>query len=281
MKVKYEHVSFAYSKAFALRDVSCEFGSGRTTLIVGHNGSGKSTFLKLMNGILKPTEGCVRLGDTSTEGKQTAKLARLCALSFQNPDDQLFAQTVEKELRFGIENTGADGSMLGPVEERLHLRDHLKSNPYSLTYALRRLIAIASSAAMDTPILTLDEPTAGLSMREKKFLADLISFLKEKGKTMAIVTHDLNFLLPFADDLLILRQGQVQFTGERDGLFRGDGARELLKRSGITYPVYPRISSAIGVGKAMFDAGEIVGSIEKKRAGATRRTNGQHQLEGA
>lgn len=281
MKVRYEHVSFAYRTDLALKDVSCEFGSGRTTLVVGHNGSGKSTFLKLMNGILKPTKGRVCLGETSTEGKQTAALSRLCALSFQNPDDQLFAQTVEKELRFGIENTGANGSLLSPVEELFHLGDHLKSNPYSLSYALRRLLAIASSAAMDTPILALDEPTAGLSTREKRFLAGLINFLREKGKTMVIVTHDLNFLLPFADELLILRQGEVQFTGGRDELFAGGEARELLIRSGVSYPVYPRISSAVGLEKEMFDAGEVIGSMEKKRAGATRRTNGQHQLEGA
>ncbi len=281
MNVKYEHVSFAYRTAFALKNVSCEFGSGRTTLIAGHNGSGKSTFLKLMNGILKPTEGSVYLGDMPTRGRQTADLARFCAMSFQNPDDQLFARSVEKELRFGIENTGTDGSLLGPVEELLHLRDHLESNPYSLTYAQRRLLAIASSAAMDTPVLTLDEPTAGLSVREKKFLADLIAFLKEKSKTMAIVTHDLNFLLPFADDILILRHGELQFTGRRDELFSEKVGRELMKRSGVTYPVYPRISSALGLGKDMFDPEEIVGSIEKKRAGATRRTNGQHQLEGA
>ncbi len=178
MKVKFDRVSFTYGSTEALKDISCEFGSGRTVLVVGHNGSGKSTFLRLMNGILKPSNGEVYLGDTSTREKPVSELARRCALSFQNPDNQLFAQTVAKELRFGIDNIGGDGSLLGPVIEAFHLGEHLESNPYSLTYALRRLVAIAGSGTMNTPILALDEPTAGLSLREKKYLGNLISLLK-------------------------------------------------------------------------------------------------------
>jgi energy-coupling factor transport system ATP-binding protein len=205
----------------------------------------------------------------------------MCALSFQNPDDQLFAPTVEKELRFGIDNIGGDGSLLDPIVETFHIREHLVSNPYSLTYALRRLVAIAGSAAMDTPVLALDEPTAGLSIREKQYLGNLISLLKERGKTTIIVTHDLNYLLPYADDLLMLSHGGVQFGGNRDDLFARKDARELMKKSGISYPVYARISSAVGVDKPSFDADEIIEGIIKKRAGATQRTNGQRQLEGA
>ena len=281
MRVRFEHVSFAYGSTEALKDITCEFGSGRTVLVVGHNGSGKSTFLKLMNGILKPSNGEVYLGDTSTREKRVSELARRCALSFQNPDDQLFAQTVTKELRFGIDNIGGDGSLLGPVIEAFHLGEHLESNPYSLTYALRRLVAIAGSGAMNTPILALDEPTAGLSLREKKYLGNLVSLLKGRGKTIVIVTHDLNFLLPYADDVLMLRQGEVQFTGSRDDLFARADGRELMRRSGISYPVYARISSAVGSDGVRFSAEEIVDGLIKKRAGTTLRTNGQRQLEGA
>ncbi len=264
MSVKYENVFFAYGSTEALKNVSCEFNSGRTVLVVGQNGSGKSTFLRLMNGILKPSRGEVHLGDTSTKDRKTSELARLCALSFQNPDDQLFAQDVEKELRFGIDNIGADGSLLDPIVEAFHLGEHLKSNPYSLTYALRRLVAIAGSAAMDTPVLALDEPTAGLSIREKKFLGNLISLLKNRGKTIVIVTHDLNFLLPYADDLLMLSLGEVQFSGRRDDLFTRNDGRDLMKRSAVGYPICARISSAAGLNKVCFDAGAIVEEMTKK-----------------
>ncbi len=274
MRVTYNGVSFAYNSTYAVRNISCEMESGKMTLVVGHNGSGKSTFLKLMNGILKPSAGEVCLGDIATKERRTSELARQCALSFQNPDDQLFAPTVEKELRFGIDNIGGDGSLLGAVVEALHLGDYLESNPYSLTYALRRLVAIAGSAAMDTPILALDEPTAGLSLREKKYLRDLISLLQRQEKTIIIVTHDLEFLLPYADDLLMLSRGEIKFTGRRDDLFRKGDARELMRQSGISYPIYPRLSSAVGIGETCFDAVQIVESLMKKRAGATLRTNG-------
>jgi energy-coupling factor transporter ATP-binding protein EcfA2 len=281
MRVKFERVSFTYGSTEALKEVSCEFVSGKTVLVVGHNGSGKSTFLRLMNGILKPSNGEVYVGDTSTKEKAVSELARRCALSFQNPDDQLFAQTVGKELRFGIDNIGGDGSLLGPIIEAFHLGEHLESNPYALTYALRRLVAIAGSGAMDTPILALDEPTAGLSLREKNYLGNLISLLKGRGKTIAIVTHDLNFLLPYVDDVLMLRKGEVQFAGGRDDLFARADGRELMRRSGISYPVYARISSAVGSDEVRFSAEEIIDGLIKKRAGTTLRTNGQRQLEGA
>ncbi len=264
MRVKYEGVSFAYGSTEALRDITCEFGSGRTVLIVGHNGSGKSTFLRMMNGILKPAKGTVYLGDVPTKEKSTSELARRCALSFQNPDDQLFAQSVAKELRFGIDNIGADGSLLQPIIETFHLGEHLGSNPYSLTYALRRLVAIGGSSAMNTPVLALDEPTAGLSIREKEYLGGLISLLKKQGKTIVIVTHDLNFLLPYADDMLMLSHGMAQFCGRKEALFeRGDG-RELMRRSGIRYPVYARISAALGSDRVCFGPEEIIDLAAKK-----------------
>ncbi len=268
MKIKYDHVSFSYKSSDALKNISCEFESGSTVLIAGHNGSGKSTFLKLMNGILKPTNGSVHLGEAATKDKRISELASRCALSFQNPDDQLFAATVRKELRFGTENIKGDDSLFDPVVETLQLRDHLEANPYSLTYALRRLVAIAGSAAMNTPILALDEPTAGLSLREKNFLSDLISLLKSMKKTIAIVTHDLNFLLPFADSLLMLAYGEIQYSGSRDELFTRDDARALLTRCGINYPIYTRISKALDLDKQCFNAEEILDELIKKRAGA-------------
>lgn len=281
MKVVYDNVSFAYRETPALKEISIEFKSGQTTLVVGHNGSGKSTFLKLMNAILKPSEGSVFLGDVNTAGKLPSDLARICSLSFQNPDDQLFAQTVEKELRFGLDNIGGDRSLLEPVTEILHLGEVLKSNPYSLTYAFRRLVAIGGAAAMGAPVLALDEPTAGLSIREKSYLGDLISLLNKRGTTIVIVTHDLNFLLPFADDVFMLSGGELHFSGSKSDLFCREDIRDLMKRCGIRYPEFARISAATGLENPFFNAGDIIEELIKKRAGTARRTNGQHQLEGA
>jgi energy-coupling factor transport system ATP-binding protein len=281
MKIVYDGVSFSYPSKTALKNVSCEISPGSVALVVGHNGSGKSTFLKLMNGILKPTQGDVRLEDVNTRDKRVSELARYCALSFQNPDDQLFASTVMKELRFGSENIMGDGSLVDVVSEILHLENYLQVNPLSLNYALRRLVAIGGSMAMDTPVLALDEPTAGLSQREKAYLGSLISHAKGLRKTVVIVTHDLNFLLPFADEILMLSQGELRYSGGRDNLFNRKDARVLMAGCGVSYPIYARISSAVEAGKYCFDAKELVHELIKRKAGATRRTNGRHQLEGA
>jgi energy-coupling factor transporter ATP-binding protein EcfA2 len=264
MRIKYQNVGFSYGATEALRNVGCEIQSGRTVLVVGHNGSGKSTFLKMTNGILKPTNGTVYIGGTSTKDRSTSDLARLCALSFQNPDDQLFARTVEKELRFGIDNIRAGCSLLQLIIDTFQLSSHLNSNPYSLPYALRRLVAVAGSAAMDTPVVALDEPTAGLSIREKGYLSELLSLLKSLGKTLVVVTHDLNFLLPFADDLLMLSHGEIQFFGRRDELFERKDGRELMRRSAISYPVYARLSAALEIGHVCFEASAIIESLPKK-----------------
>lgn len=281
MRVRYDRVSFAYESTNVLTNISCEFEFGKTVLLVGHNGSGKSTFLRLMNGLLKPTEGDIHLDGVNTKDKRASQLAKMCALSFQNPDDQLFAPTVRKEISFGIENTKGNDTLFDPVVGMLHLNDYIESNPYSLPYALRRLVAIAGSAAMNTPILALDEPTAGLSLREKNYLRELIPFLKSRSKTIVIVTHDLNFLLPFADKLLLLSCGEIKYFGDRDKFFDRKDARSLMRGCGIKYPIYVHISSALGLTRQRFDAEEILEELRKKRAGATQNRNGQHQLEGA
>ncbi|MCL5267069.1 MAG: energy-coupling factor ABC transporter ATP-binding protein [Bacteroidetes bacterium] len=281
MKIVYDGVSFSYPSKTALKNVSCEISPGSVALVVGHNGSGKSTFLKLMNGILKPTQGDVRLEDVNTRDKRVSELARYCALSFQNPDDQLFASTVMKELRFGSENIMGDGSLVDAVSGILHLEDYLQMNPLSLTYALRRLVAIGGSMAMDTPILALDEPTSGLSQREKAYLGSLISHSKSLKKTVVIVTHDLNFLLPFADDILMLSHGEVRYFGGRDNLFDRNDVRQLMAGCGVRYPIYARMSATLGAGKYCYEGKELIDELIKRKAGAAQRTNGQHQLEGA
>jgi len=280
MDIEFSHVTFYYKSNLALRDITCEIAEGTTLLVAGHNGSGKSTFLKLMNGILKPTEGEITLGGESNVNKRTSELAAKCALSFQNPDDQLFAPTVKKELHFGIGNIHADDSLIGPIATLLKLGEVMERNPYSLTYAQRRLVAIASVAVMNTPILAFDEPTAGLSIREKAYLGDLIALLRKMKKTLVVVTHDLNFLLQYADSLLLLAHGKVEYFGGRDMFFDRKDSRQILARCGITYPVYPRISAATNLKAHYFIAADVADSL-KKREPAPPSAQGQHQLEGA
>ncbi|HEY9167761.1 MAG TPA: ABC transporter ATP-binding protein [Candidatus Kryptonia bacterium] len=296
MKITFERVSYSYvndqsdrglvagnrltetnspSASFlALEDVSCVIEEATVSLLAGHNGSGKSTFLKLMNGILKPCGGTVILGDIPTADRKTSELARYCSLCFQNPDDQLFAATVEKEIRFGLENIKSNDSLYRSVLQILNLTELLKSNPFALTYAQKRIVAIAACVAMDTPIVALDEPTAGLSMREKENLKGLLEFLKSRGKTIVIVSHDLEFFLPIADDVVLLSKGRIRYAGGKNGLFGKGNSRVVFRESGVNYPVFRRIAEVLGLEEPSFDAKAIIDELSKKRAGTTLRTNG-------
>ncbi len=265
MRIEFQQVTHSFGSTNALESISCRLASGRTTLLVGHNGSGKSTFLKLMNGILKPSSGRIWLGEVMTSEYRLSQIASMCALSFQNPDDQIFASNVEKEIRFGISNTGRDGSLFLPLVETLHLKDALSQNPFEMNYAMRRLVSIAGTAAMNTPIIAFDEPTAGLSMREKNYFGQLVSLLKELGKTIVIVTHDLDFMLQWADDLLMLSRGQIQYCGSRDAFFGSARARPVIRNCGLRIPNYLRLSRALGTAQPCFSASELVdGLIGKK-----------------
>jgi energy-coupling factor transport system ATP-binding protein len=258
MRVAFDSVTFSYGEYPALKTVSFEIESGTTTLIVGRNGSGKSTILKLMNGILKPTAGRVVLGETDTRTKKVSELSRSYALCFQNPDDQLFADTVSRELTFGIDNIGTGRNLLDLVIDTLELRPILSSNPYSLSYAMRRLVAIGSVAAMDTPVLALDEPTAGLSFREKEKVALLLQKLKSRKKTLVIVSHDLNFALPICQKILLLSKGSILFFGNRGEFFSKEDIRQVMRASGMTFPIYPRMARALGLTQPAFTCNELL-----------------------
>ncbi|MGC8594276.1 MAG: energy-coupling factor ABC transporter ATP-binding protein [Candidatus Kryptoniota bacterium] len=262
MRVAYENVTFSYGEYPALHRVSFEIESGSTTLIVGRNGSGKSTLLKLMNGILKPSHGKVIIGQTDTREKKVSELSRSCALCFQNPDDQLFADTVSKELNFGIKNIGTDGNLLDLVVTTLGLTPLLNSNPYSLSYAMRRLVAIGSVAAMNTPILALDEPTAGLSFKEKEKVSSLLQNLQNRGKTLFVVSHDLNFALPMCKNFLLLDRGTVGFFGNKDEFFSKNDIRRVMRSSGMTFPIYPRMAKALGLKRPAFTCNELLAALK-------------------
>lgn len=283
MKIKFDCVTYSYGITNALDDVSCELAPGTTTLLAGHNGSGKTTFLKLMNGILKPSAGEIWLGEMKTTDFRLSQLAAFCAMSFQNPDDQIFASVVSDEIRFGMENIGGDDSLLGATVRILHLDNVMNANPFELNYATRRMVAIASSVVMNTPVVVFDEPTAGLSLHEKGYLADLIAFLKERGKTIVIATHDLDFLLPWSDSVLMLSRGRIRYLGSRDALFSMRDARSIIRESGIRIPNYVRISKALDISKPCFNAGEIVEGLTsgKGEPAPPTKKDGQRQLEGA
>ncbi len=180
-------LSFNYPGGnFALKHINLDVFPGERLALAGPNGAGKSTLARHLNGLLRPSSGFYQIDGTDTAPYTVAQLSGRTALLFQNPDDQICKRTVMNELSFGPKNLGyARGKVRTLVEnvlDRFDLRDLADQNPHDLNYSERKRIALASVVAMDTPVLVLDEPTAGLDPCRTAQLTNVLQNLTDQGK---------------------------------------------------------------------------------------------------
>ena len=248
MAIELQQVSYTYAdrslwKLTALHDINLSVPQGSIVGIAGATGSGKSTLLQLFNGILKPTEGTVRVLDvTIRAGEKSPKLLplrRRVGLVFQFPEQQMFEDTVEKDLCFGPLNFGMS---LDEAKSRARkaMSDMgldlalLERNPFQLSGGQMRKAAIASVLAMDPEVIVLDEPTATLDPISRAELISLLERLcREQGRTIIIVTHRMDELLPYADQWVVLKEGSTAFQGSVKELADDPS---ILERCGLTVP---------------------------------------------
>lgn len=242
MNITFDTVEFSYAPGRpVLSDLSMEVRAGEFVLVVGRNGAGKSTFLKLLNGILKPTAGSVSVAGRSTDSTPTSTLARYVCVTFQNPADQIFAPTVFEEVAFAPRNF-AHPDTESLIQEALSLcqLDHLKNrHPYDLPLAQRKVLTTASALASGAPFLAFDEPTAGLSQVEHGVMNTLVKTLTARGVGFLVVSHDLSLFFRYATRVLVLEGGRCTFSGPVSELVENEG---ILRRAGLRLPVPLRVS---------------------------------------
>jgi len=221
MKVSFLNVWFKYDTTWVLKDVSLEFESGKMYLILGENGSGKSTFLKIMSGILRPSKGEILIDDEPV--KDVWELRKRVGYVFQVPSSQIVGSTVEEDVAFALENMGLPRSkMVERVEWALSvvgLSDFKKEDPLNLSGGQKQRLAIASILAMSPDFLALDEPTSMLDPESKKEIMEVIKHLKKEGKGIILVTHDLEYVEGI-DEAILLENGNVSFEGTLLDLFK-------------------------------------------------------------
>ena len=221
MKVSFLNVWFKYDTIWVLKDVSLEFESGRMYLVLGENGSGKSTFLKIMSGILRPSKGEILINDEPV--KDVWELREKVGYVFQAPSSQIVGSTVEEDVAFALENMGLPRSkMVERVEWALSvvgLSDLKKEDPLNLSGGQKQRLAIASILAMSPDFLALDEPTSMLDPESKKEIMEVIKQLKKEGKGIILVTHDLEYVEGI-DEAILLENGNVSFEGTLLDLFK-------------------------------------------------------------
>jgi energy-coupling factor transport system ATP-binding protein len=248
MLIQVDHIHFTYPGSVeALRGVSLAIQPGELVALVGENGSGKTTLARHLNGLLRPQAGRVSVGGWQTHAYSPAKLARRVAYAFQNPDEQLFRQRVWDEVAFGPQNLGyAPERVRGMVEQALELMglsDLAYLNPRDLGYSGRKRVAVASALAMQTPVLVLDEPTAGLDAGEQEQLGQVIHALYQQGKTVVIISHDMDFVAENMLRVVLMRQGQIILDALTPHFFERDA---LLESSGLALPQMVRLSRCLG-----------------------------------
>lgn len=234
MGIILDNVSYTYQEgtpfaSAALSDVSLTIEDGSYTAIIGHTGSGKSTILQLLNGLLVPTEGSVRVFDTlitsTSVNKQIRQIRKQVGLVFQFAENQIFEETVLKDVAFGPQNFGVSVEEAEAIaREKLALvgidESLFERSPFELSGGQMRRVAIAGILAMEPRILVLDEPTAGLDPIGRKELMTLFKKLHQNGITIVLVTHLMDDVAEFADQVYVMEKGRLVKSGAPSMVFQ-------------------------------------------------------------
>lgn len=219
--VEAEAISYTYegNERKALDKVSLKLGRGRKIAFMGGNGSGKSTFFLCMNGILKPQEGRVLIDGCPVEytRKGLLEVRRKVGIVFQEPDDQLFSASVFQEISFGILNLGVDEERarneVEQVIRELGITPFRDRPAHALSGGQKKLVAIADILVMHPEVLILDEPAASLDPKHRKVVRSIVEGLSEKGLTILMATHDVDYAYAWADEIVLLHEGKVLRQG--------------------------------------------------------------------
>ena len=234
MGIALENVSFTYQEgtplaSTALSDVSLMIEDGSYTALIGHTGSGKSTILQLLNGLLVPSQGSVRVFDTlitsTSKNKDIRQIRKQVGLVFQFAENQIFEETVLKDVAFGPQNFGVSEEDAEKIaREKLALVGIDKSlfdrSPFELSGGQMRRVAIAGILAMEPAILVLDEPTAGLDPLGRKELMNLFKKLHQSGMTIVLVTHLMDDVAEYANQVYVMEKGRLVKGGKPSDVFQ-------------------------------------------------------------
>ncbi|MGQ9557360.1 MAG: energy-coupling factor ABC transporter ATP-binding protein [Desulfurispora sp.] len=242
-----EKVCFQYPDGPpVLQDITLHIGSGEFVALLGANGSGKTTLLKLLNGLLRPVSGRVVIDGLDTAQSRTSQLARRVGFLFQNPDHQIFCSTVYEEIAFGLKNTGhptpAIPALVREAARQVGLEHLLSASPCTLSKSQRQQVALASVLALGTPILVLDEPTTGQAHRTGRAILELIRQMHRAGRTIIMVTHDLELALMYAQRSIVLQNGRVTADGPTRAIM---SQREVLLAAGLEQPQICQLASLL------------------------------------
>lgn len=290
MPLELKNVSYIYqpntpNESTALNNVSLTINDGEFIGIIGHTGSGKSTLVQLLCGLLAPTSGQVFIDGVDINAKDTPKAERKkhrlqVGMVFQYPEHQLFEETVISDIAFGPKNLGfAEKEARALAKSAMKTvglsADLAKSSPFDLSGGQKRRVAIASVLAMNPKYLILDEPTAGLDPQgREEILAEVQSLRQKLGITVILVSHSMDDVARFADRLLVLNDSQLYMQGTSQEIF---ARAEEMRALGLDIPVVTAILKRLA--QEGWDIDTSIVDLDQARAEITRawRQKGGHK----
>jgi energy-coupling factor transport system ATP-binding protein len=266
MNISLKHVSFSYNNIKVLQDISLDIKLGEIVAIIGPNGVGKTTLAKHLNGLLKPTKGIVMIDNIDTNKINVAKLSSKVGYIFQNPDEQIFKRTVYDEVAFGPKNLGYSAfkvkELVYNALYKVKLDQYIKSHPYDLTWSQRKLVAIASVLAMDTPIIIMDEPTLGQDFRGKQLINSIIDDLSLRRKTIITITHDIDFCINNFNRLIVMKEGKIILDGPKEFVFSQE---DLLFNCNVKAPYTTILAKRLGFSKIIVEENQFISYLKEWR----------------
>ncbi|MGG3890462.1 ABC transporter ATP-binding protein [Metabacillus fastidiosus] len=245
-----DHLSFSYNDKQVLKDINFSISQGDFVAILGPNGAGKSTMSQLFIKLLKPKHGDIYLKNEPISKLKTSELMQKLGYVFQNPEHQFICDTVEQELAYGLKMLGWEKEKWLPrvneLLEQFHLTDRRENNPFSLSQGQKRRLSVATMLTNDQQILILDEPTFGQDYVNTKGLMTLLKNLNDCGKTIIMITHDMELVLNYANKVILINKNEVQYEGDVIPFFQNES---LLRTSSITLPISYQLIKRINANK--------------------------------
>lgn len=238
-----EHLRFDYGGLRALDDVTLHWPQGEFAAVIGRNGSGKTTLARCMAGLLRPLSGSIRIGGNEIQKLRPRERVRVIGYVFQNPNHQIFRETVEEDVLFGLDNIGVRGKEAQrrsrSILERLELDAKREVHPFRLGRGDRQRLAIASVAVLEPKVLVIDEPTTGQDpVRAREIMSLLQDLNRQKGTTVIVITHALDLIPEYATTVTAMASGRVVANGP---------TREVFRKASIALPPLVKLGLMLGL----------------------------------
>jgi len=264
MAIELKNASFAYPGGFlANENLNLVIEPGERVAIVGQNGAGKTTAVKMMNGLHKPTVGDVFVDGENTKDFTTAHIARTVGYVFQNPDDQIFNQSVRAEIEYMPKyfKLSADETKrrVDRAVELAGLEKYMKKNPFDIPYPIRKFVTIAAVLATEPKYVIFDEPTAGQDQRGNELLENMMVELQKEGIAVITITHDMEFVARNFDRVVAMAHRNILADGTPQDIFCND---QIVTEARLRRPQLGELSRMLGLEKEYFFADELAAVLD-------------------